>query len=97
MAREAEDKEIVAAQISPGSFAYVLSVTVDGRTYEKDEVPAAQTELLMHLIRRVKHLEAQIESFAVELAKRIDTLGAQIEAVNDTIALAAQSTPSGTP
>jgi hypothetical protein len=96
MAREAEDKEIVSAQISPGSFAYVMFVTVDGRTYEKDEVPAAQTELLMHLIRRVKHLEAQIDSFAVELAKRIDTLGAQIEVLDDTVALRAQSDPPKT-
>lgn len=95
MAREAEDKEIVTADIAPGSFAFVMSVTVDGRIYAKDELPAAQTALLMHLIRRIDHLEAQLVSFATQLANRTDTLGAQIEALDDTVALAAQR--SGTP
>ena len=59
MARDVEDG-ILAADISPGAFAYVQSVTVDGKVYGKDELAAAQIALLINVARRLEAIERRL-------------------------------------
>jgi hypothetical protein len=60
MAHDVDDPRIVVADISPGPFAFVQSVTVDGKAYGKDELAAAQIALLINVARRLEAIERRL-------------------------------------